>query len=75
MPVMVVYTANASGGIADLQDNSAVALTIWQFHHPMSRGAIWKDDRHPVPHAVLNPIFIGAMRQGYIGYAAGASSE
>ena len=73
MPVMVVYTANASGGsaLADLQDAQRLRNHFGNFITQCLAAQSWKDDEHPVPATfVLNPDFLGAMQQEPYGYAA-----
>lgn len=71
MPVMVVYTANASGGsaLADLQDNQKLHNHFGNFITQCYVAQSYKDDRHPVPATlVLNPDFLGAIEQEPYGY-------
>lgn len=73
MPVMVVYTANASGGsaITDLQDPQRLRNHFGNFITQCLAAQSWKDEQHPVPATfVLNPDFLGAMQQEPYGYTA-----
>ena len=73
MPVMVVYTANASGGsaVSDLQDEQRLRNHFGSFITQCLAAQSWKDDQHPVPATfVLNPDFLGAMQQEPYGYTA-----
>ncbi|WP_323080358.1 chitinase [Klebsiella quasipneumoniae] len=73
MPVMVVYTANASGGsaVSDLQDARRLRNHFGNFITQCLAASSWKDSEHPVPATfVLNPDFLGAMQQEPYGYAA-----
>lgn len=71
MPVMVVYTANASGGSAlpDLQDMQRLRNHFGSFITQCVAAQSHKDAAHPVPVTfVLNPDFLGAMQQEPHGY-------
>jgi hypothetical protein len=71
MPVMVVYTANASGGSAlpDLQDEQRLRNHFGSFITQCVAAQSYKDAAHPVPVTfVLNPDFLGAMQQEPYGY-------
>lgn len=71
MPVMVVYTANASGGSAlpDLQDTQRLRNHFGSFITQCVAAQSYKDAAHPVPVTfVLNPDFLGAMQQEPYGY-------
>ncbi len=73
MPVMVVYTANASGGSAltDLQDEQRLRNHFGNFITQCLAAQSCKDEAHPVPATfVLNPDFLGAMQQEPYGYTA-----
>lgn len=73
MPVMVVYTANASGGsaLADLQDGQRLRNHFGNFVTQCLAAQSYKDSDHPVPATfVLNPDFLGAMQQEPYGYLA-----
>ncbi len=73
MPVMVVYTANASGGsaVSDLQDEQRLRNHFGNFITQCLAAQSWKDEQHPVPATfVLNPDFLGAMQQEPYGYTA-----
>lgn len=73
MPVMVVYTANASGGSAlpDLQDGQRLRNHFGNFITQCLAAQSWKDDEHGVPATfVLNPDFLGAIQQEPYGYTA-----
>lgn len=73
MPVMVVYTANASGGsaVADLQDPQRLRNHFGNFITQCLAAQSYKDETHPVPATfVLNPDFLGAMQQEPYGYTA-----
>lgn len=73
MPVMVVYTANASGGSAlpDLQDNQKLRNHFGNFITQCVAAQSYKDADHQVPVTfVLNPDFLGAMQQEPYGYTA-----
>ena len=73
MPVMVVYTANASGGsaVSDLQDNQKLCNHFGNLITQCQAAQSYKDDAHPVPATfVLNPDFLGAMQQEPYGYQA-----
>lgn len=73
MPVMVVYTANASGGsaVSDLQDSQKLRNHFGNFITQCMAAQSYKDDAHPVPATfVLNPDFLGAMQQEPYGYTA-----
>lgn len=73
MPVMVVYTANASGGsaLSDLQDGQRLRNHFGNFITQCLAAQSWKDEEHPVPATfVLNPDFLGAMQQEPYGYTA-----
>lgn len=71
MPVMVIYTANASGGsaLADLQDAQKLRNHFGNFITQCLAAQSYKDETHPVPATfVLNPDFLGALQQGPYGY-------
>ena len=73
MPVMVVYTANASGGsaLADLQDKTRLRNHFGNFITQCLAAQSYKDAQHPVPATfVLNPDFLGAIQQEPGGYRA-----
>ncbi|WP_318371799.1 chitinase [Enterobacter sp.] len=73
MPVMVVYTANASGGSAlpDLQDIQKLRNHFGNFITQCVAAQSYKDADHPVPATfVMNPDFLGAMQQEPYGYTA-----
>lgn len=73
MPVMVVYTANASGGSAlpDLQDTQKLRNHFGNFITQCIAAQSWKDADHPVPATfIMNPDFLGAMQQEPYGYTA-----
>ncbi|TPG60806.1 chitinase [Ewingella americana] len=73
MPVMVVYTANASGGSAvpDLADSQRLRNHFGSFITQCVAAQSYKDEDHPVPVTfVLNPDFLGAMQQEPSGYQA-----
>lgn len=62
MPVMVIYTANASGGsaTADLQDAQKLRNHFGNFITQCLAAQSYKDETHPVPATfVLNPDFLG----------------
>lgn len=61
MPVMVIYTANASGGsaLADLQDAQKLRNHFGNFITQCLAAQSYKDETHPVPATfVLNPDFL-----------------
>lgn len=71
MPVMVVYTANASGGsaVSDLQDSQRLRNHFGNFITQCLAAQSYKDSDHAVPATfVLNPDFLGAMQQEPYGY-------
>ena len=71
MPVMVIYTANASGGsaLADLQDAQKLRNHFGNFITQCLAAQSYKDETHPVPATfVLNPDFLGALQQEPYGY-------
>ncbi|ELI9453243.1 chitinase [Salmonella enterica] len=71
MPVMVIYTANASGGsaLADLQDAQKLRNHFGNFITQCLAAQSYKDETHPDPATfVLNPDFLGALQQGPYGY-------
>ncbi len=71
MPVMVVYTANASGGsaVSDLQDSQRLRNHFGNFITQCLAAQSYKDSAHAVPATfVLNPDFLGAMQQEPYGY-------
>ncbi|MEO3990142.1 chitinase [Pseudocitrobacter cyperus] len=71
MPVMVIYTANASGGsaLSDLQDNQKLHNHFGNFITQCLTAQSYKDAEHPVPATfVLNPDFLGAIEQEPYGY-------
>ena len=73
MPVMVVYTANASGGsaVSDLTDSQRLRNHFGSFITQCVAAQSYKDKDHPVPVTfVLNPDFLGAMEQEPSVYAA-----
>lgn len=73
MPVMVVYTANASGGSAlpDLQEPQKLRNHFGNFITQCVAAQSYKDPDHPVPATfVMNPDFLGAMQQEPYGYTA-----
>lgn len=73
MPVMVVYTANASGGsaLSDLQDGQRLRNHFGNFITQCLAAQSWKGDQHAVPATfVLNPDFLGAIQQEPYGYTA-----
>lgn len=73
MPVMVIYTANASGGsaLADLQDAQKLRNHFGNFITQCLAAQSYKDETHPVPATfVLNPDFLGAIQQGPYSYTA-----
>lgn len=73
MPVMVVYTANASGGSAlpDLQEPQKLRNHFGNFITQCVAAQSYKDADHPVPATfVMNPDFLGAMQQEPYGYTA-----
>ncbi|EDP8644170.1 chitinase [Salmonella bongori] len=73
MPVMVIYTANASGGsaLADLQDAQKLRNHFGHLITQCLAAQSYKDETHPVPATfVLNPDFLGAIQQEPYGYTA-----
>lgn len=73
MPVMVVYTANASGGsaLADLQNSQRLRNHFGNFITQCLAAQSYKDSEHAVPATfVLNPDLLGAMQQEPYGYTA-----
>ncbi len=73
MPVMVVYTANASGGsaLSDLQDTQKLRNHFGNFITQCRAAQSYKDETHPVPATfVMNPDFLGAIQQEPYGYTA-----
>lgn len=71
MPVMVVYTANASGGsaVSDLQNSQRLRNHFGNFITQCLAAQSYKDSDHGVPATfVLNPDFLGAMQQEPYGY-------
>jgi hypothetical protein len=71
MPVMVVYTANASGGsaVSDLQNSQRLRNHFGNFITQCLAAQSYKDSDHAVPATfVLNPDFLGAMQQEPYGY-------
>ncbi|MBA7931906.1 chitinase [Klebsiella sp. RHBSTW-00215] len=73
MPVMVVYTANASGGsaLSDLQNGQRLRNHFGNFITQCLAAQSYKDSNHAVPATfVLNPDFLGAMQQEPYGYTA-----